>query len=93
MLGVTTACTINKRTIVLCNSGVSVEQWKTQFKMWSTADDNMICRFTHESKDKPYGAKILISTYTMMSLTNQRAYETGSILFYFLNLNSTQAKF
>ena len=30
--------------VVLCNSGVSVEQWKQQFKMWSTADDSIICR-------------------------------------------------
>ena len=38
---------------MLCNSGVSVEQWKQQFKMWSTADDSMICRFTSDAKDKP----------------------------------------
>jgi hypothetical protein len=41
---VTACCTVRKKAIVLCNSGVSVEQWKTQFKMWSTADDSMICR-------------------------------------------------
>ena len=43
-VGVTACCTVRKKAIVLCNSGVSVEQWKTQFKMWSTADDSMICR-------------------------------------------------
>ncbi len=80
LVGVTTACTINKRTLVLCNSGVSVEQWKTQFKIWSTADDNAICRFTHEAKDKPIGAKILISTYSMISLTTRRAYETEKVM-------------
>lgn len=26
-----------------------------QFKMWSTADDAMICRFTSDAKDKPIG--------------------------------------
>ena len=46
LVGVTACCTVRKKAIVLCNSGVSVEQWKTQFKMWSTADDSMICRST-----------------------------------------------
>ncbi|CAN7997118.1 unnamed protein product, partial [Ixodes hexagonus] len=53
LVGVTACCTVRKRCLVLCNSGVSVEQWKAQFKMWSTADDSVICRFTSEAKDKP----------------------------------------
>lgn len=80
LVGVTTACTINKRTLVLCNSGVSVEQWKAQFKMWSTADDNIICRFTHEAKDKPIGAKILISTYSMITIQTTRSYEAQRVM-------------
>lgn len=36
MVGVTACCTVRKRALVLCNSAVSVEQWKYQFKMWST---------------------------------------------------------
>ncbi|XP_037570390.1 general transcription and DNA repair factor IIH helicase subunit XPB-like [Dermacentor silvarum] len=55
LVGVTACCTVRKRCLVLCNSGVSVEQWKAQFKMWSTADDSVICRFTSEAKDKPMG--------------------------------------
>jgi len=42
LVGVTACCTVRKRALVLCNSGVSVEQWKQQFKMWSTADDSKI---------------------------------------------------
>jgi DNA excision repair protein ERCC-3 len=80
LVGVTAACTLNKRALVLCNSGVSVEQWKQQFKMWSTAEDNMICRFTHEAKDKPIGAKILISTYSMITLTGKRSYEAEKVM-------------
>lgn len=80
LVGVTTACTINKRALILCNSGVSVEQWKGQFKMWSTADDNAICRFTHEAKDKPIGAKILITTYSMITLTTKRSFETEKVM-------------
>jgi DNA excision repair protein ERCC-3 len=80
LVGVTTACTINKRALILCNSSVSVEQWKTQFKMWSTADDNTICRFTSDAKDKPIGAKILITTYSMITLTTKRSYETEKVM-------------
>lgn len=36
LVGVTACCTVRKRALVLCNSAVSVEQWKYQFKMWST---------------------------------------------------------
>lgn len=71
----TACCTVRKRALVLCNSGVSVEQWKQQFKMWSTADDSMICRFTSEAKDKPMGCGILITTYSMITHTQKRSWE------------------
>jgi DNA excision repair protein ERCC-3 len=41
LVGVTACCTVRKRALVLCNSGVSVEQWKQQFKMWSTGIANI----------------------------------------------------
>lgn len=75
LVGVTACCTVRKRALVLCNSGVSVEQWKQQFKMWSTADDSMICRFTSEVKDKPMGCGILITTYSMITHTQKRSWE------------------
>lgn len=79
LVGVTACCTVRKRALVLCNSGVSVEQWKQQFKMWSTADDNMICRFTSEAKDKPVkngkSCEILITTYSMITHTQKRSWE------------------
>lgn len=56
LVGVTACCTIRKRALVLCNSGVSVEQWKQQFKMWSTADDSMICRY---EKNDPVKLRML----------------------------------
>ena len=80
LVGVTAACTLNKRALVLCNSGVSVEQWKQQFKMWSTANDDIICRFTHEAKDKPIGSKILISTYSMITLQGKRSFEAEKVM-------------
>jgi DNA excision repair protein ERCC-3 len=75
LVGVTACCTVRKRALVLCNSGVSVEQWKQQFKMWSTADDSMICRFTSEAKDKPMGCGVLITTYSMITHTQKRSWE------------------
>ena len=36
-------------------SGVSVEQWKSQFKMWANIPEKNICRFTSDTKDKPVG--------------------------------------
>lgn len=75
LVGVTACCTVRKRALVLCNSGVSVEQWKQQFKMWSTADDSMICRFTSEAKDKPMGCGILITTFSMITHTQRRSWE------------------
>ncbi|CAK1556300.1 unnamed protein product [Leptosia nina] len=75
LVGVTAVCTVRKRALVLCNSGVSVEQWKQQFKCWSTADDSTICRFTSEAKDKPMGAGILITTYSMITHGQRRSWE------------------
>lgn len=75
LVGVTAVCTVRKRALVLCNSGVSVEQWKQQFKMWSTADDSLICRFTSDAKDKPMGCGILVTTYSMITHTQKRSWE------------------
>jgi len=75
LVGVTACCTVRKKAIVLCNSGVSVEQWKTQFKMWSTADDSMIARFTSDAKDKPMGCSVLITTFNMITHTQKRSWE------------------
>jgi DNA excision repair protein ERCC-3 len=35
LVGITAASTIKKATIVLCTSGVAVEQWRSQFLMWA----------------------------------------------------------
>merc|ERR1719225_1490724 len=80
LVGVTACCTVRKKAIVLCNSGVSVEQWKTQFKMWSTADDSMICRFTSDAKDKPMGCGVLITTFNMITHTQKRSWEADQTM-------------
>lgn len=80
LTGVTAACTIRKRCLVLCNSSVSVEQWRMQFKLWSTADDSMICRFTSDAKDKPIGSGILVTTYTMITHIQKRSWEADQVM-------------
>lgn len=80
LVGVTACCTVRKRCLVLCNSGVSVEQWKSQFKMWSTADDSMICRFTSDAKDKPMGCGICVTTYSMITHTQRRSWEAEQVM-------------
>lgn len=80
LVGVTAACTVRKRAICLATSGVAVEQWKQQFKMWSTADDSIICRFTSDAKDKPIGSSILISTYSMLAHSTKRSWEAEKVM-------------
>uniref|UniRef100_T1J8G6 General transcription and DNA repair factor IIH helicase/translocase subunit XPB n=1 Tax=Strigamia maritima TaxID=126957 RepID=T1J8G6_STRMM len=81
LVGVTACCTVRKRCLILCNSGVSVEQWKSQFKMWSTADDSMICRFTSEAKDRPsLACSICVTTYSMITHQQKRSYEAEKVM-------------
>ena len=81
LVGVTACTTVRKRCVVLCTSGVAVEQWRAQFKMWSTATDDMICRFTSDAKDRPHaGSSIVISTYSMMGHTMKRSYEAEKLM-------------
>ncbi|XP_063690957.1 general transcription and DNA repair factor IIH helicase subunit XPB-like isoform X2 [Bolinopsis microptera] len=76
LVGVTTACTIRKKCLVLCTSAVAVEQWKSQFKLWANIEDRLIVRFTSSTKDKPdQNTAVAISTYSMVSFTSKRSYE------------------
>ena len=64
LTGVTAACTIKKRTIVLCTSGVAVEQWCSEFKRWCQIEnaDRVITQFTKDSKQLPAENGIVVST-------------------------------
>jgi DNA excision repair protein ERCC-3 len=77
LVGVTAATTINKRCLVLATSNVSVEQWRQQFRLWSTIQDHQIIRFTRETRDqvptKP-DPVVCISTYSMVAYTGKRTY-------------------
>ena len=82
LAGIAAACTIKKGTVVLCSSGVAVEQWRQQFLQWANVNSKII-RLTAKSKDndlltsiKEDEAFILISTYTMMSYQGTRSAES-----------------
>ncbi|CAH8863339.1 unnamed protein product [Trichobilharzia szidati] len=81
LVGVTAACTIRKPTFVLCTSGVAVEQWRSQFKLWSTIEDGQILRFTSDAKDRPnQSSHICISTYSMIAHSAKRSYEADRMM-------------
>lgn len=44
LTGIAAATRINKSCLVLCTNGVSVDQWRYQFKLWSTIADNQARR-------------------------------------------------
>ena len=86
LVGITAACTIKKSCLVLCTSAVSVEQWRAQFKIWSTATDAKIARFTSDSKEQFAGdAGIVISTYTMVAYSGKRSYEAQKMMDFITN--------
>ncbi|KII69348.1 TFIIH basal transcription factor complex helicase XPB subunit [Thelohanellus kitauei] len=80
LVGVTAACTVKKSCLVVCTSAVSVEQWRSQFKLWSTIDDVLIARFISDSRDKYKNCEIAIATYSMLSHTGKRAFESEMML-------------
>jgi len=64
LVGVTACCTVRKRALVLCNSGVSVEQWKQQFKMWSTG----IASFSFFTQIKQFLSFVICQNYVNMCM-------------------------
>lgn len=81
LVGITAACTIKKNVLVLCTSAVSVEQWRREFKNFSTISDSQIARFTSDCKEKFSGnTGIVISTYTMVAYGGKRSYEAKKMM-------------
>jgi DNA excision repair protein ERCC-3 len=81
LVGITAACTVKKSTIILCTNALSVEQWSNELKKWSTIREDQIAKFTASSKEKFSGdAGIVISTYTMISHSGKRAWDTQKMI-------------
>ena len=76
-VGVTAACTVNKKTMVLCPTGLSVDQWKFQFENWTNCltAGVRVEGFTSTSlRDKDeeevrtmMKADVIITTYTALT--------------------------
>eukprot|EP01104_Vermistella_antarctica_P011476 TRINITY_DN3207_c3_g1_i1.p1 TRINITY_DN3207_c3_g1~~TRINITY_DN3207_c3_g1_i1.p1 ORF type:complete len:893 (-),score=226.50 TRINITY_DN3207_c3_g1_i1:123-2801(-) len=82
LVGITACCTVKKSTLVLCTSSVAVEQWRNQFKLWSTIDDVNISRFTSDLKESPSSAQaaVVISTYAMVAYNGKRSVASEAIM-------------
>lgn len=82
LVGITAVCTVKKRAIILCTSGVAVDQWKRQLELWSTIDSLQIYCFTSTSKEiikNHTKACIVISTYSMMGYGGKRSAESNAM--------------
>ncbi|KAM0685654.1 DNA repair helicase RAD25, partial [Conglomerata obtusa] len=78
LVGITSICTMKQPTLILCTSSVSVEQWKSQIKIYTNVRDEDICLFTSDKKEKV--APILITTYTMLAYSGKRSYEAQRVI-------------
>lgn len=75
LVGITAACTIQKSTLVICPNDLSVNQWRREFKRFSTIADSRIGCFTRLQKNIKPDACILLTTYKMLGRAGKRAKE------------------
>ena len=81
LVGVAAACRVRKSILVLCTSSVSVDQWRMQFKLWSTIPDRNISRFISESKEMWQGdAGVTVTTYNMVAFSGRRSEEAQKVM-------------
>eukprot|EP00958_Prasinococcus_capsulatus_P016923 scaffold1899_cov372-Prasinococcus_capsulatus_cf.AAC.7 len=81
LTGVAAATRIKKSVLCLCTSSVSVDQWRQQFRMWSTISEKQCVRFIAESKEMfstPSG--VLVTTYNMIAFNGHRSDLANEIL-------------
>lgn len=70
LVGVTAACTIKKSVLVLCTGGVSADQWRDQFLLWSTLQPSQVVVFTKDNKQVlKSDAGVIVSTYSMFTFS------------------------
>jgi DNA excision repair protein ERCC-3 len=82
IVGISATSILKKTSLIVCNSTVSVEQWKKQFLKWSTVSKKKIKSFiAGEFSVANYSlAEIVITTYSMISFGGQRAKLSASFL-------------
>ncbi|KAI9662624.1 MAG: hypothetical protein M1821_008791 [Bathelium mastoideum] len=86
LVGITAACTVKKSAIVLCTSAMSVIQWRNEFLKWSNINPDDVAVFTSDKKEAfKKDAGIIISTYSMVAQSKQRAHDTKQIMDFLQN--------
>lgn len=82
IVGITVSSIIKKPTLVICNSTVSVDQWRKQFLKWSDIQESKIRSFIAGSFSKYEKIKpeIIVTTYSMISFGGRRAKLSASLL-------------
>jgi DNA excision repair protein ERCC-3 len=82
IVGISISSVIKKPALVICNSTVSVDQWRKQFLKWSDISESKIRSFTtgYFSKSEDVVADIIVSTYSMISFGGRRARLSASLL-------------
>lgn len=82
IVGIASVTVIKKASLIVCNSTVSVEQWKKQFLKWSNINKKKIKSFVagQFSISDTFSAEIIITTYSMISFGGQRARLSASLL-------------
>ena len=89
LVGIAATSTIKKSTLVLCTSGVAVEQWYQQFRQFSTISSDSMARFTSSTKESSAmaddtgrfsSAMVVITTYTMVAFSGKRSYEAQRMM-------------
>eukprot|EP00667_Euglena_gracilis_P002702 EG_transcript_2707 len=80
-VGITACCTVKKAALVLCSCALAVEQWRVQFKQWSTLPDARLMRFTAKTKDPITDhTNVVITTYNMIAHTGTRSKASQALL-------------
>eukprot|EP00898_Chlorokybus_atmophyticus_P001082 jgi/Chlat1/1975/Chrsp158S02276 len=80
LTGIAAAVRIRKSCLVLCTNSVSVDQWRSQFKLWTTIPDEKISRFTSDRKEKlPDQSSITVTTYNMVAFGGVKNEEAEKI--------------
>lgn len=82
IVGIAAVTIIKKKALIVCNSTVSVEQWKSQFIKWSNISSNKIKTFIGGQFKTIKNTKtdIIVTTYSMISFGGQRAKLSASLL-------------